>query len=46
MVALVFGLILWRTPFGYMVQATGGNRRAADFAGIDTDRVRFWSLVL
>ena len=45
-VALVFGLILWRTPFGYMVKATGGNRRAAGFAGIDTDRVRFLSLVL
>ncbi len=45
-VALVFGLILWRTPFGYMVRATGGNRRAAGFAGIDTDRVRFRSLVL
>jgi ribose transport system permease protein len=45
-VALVFGLILWRTPFGYMVKATGGNRRAAAFAGIDTDRVRFLSLVL
>ena len=25
--------------------ATGGNRRAADYAGINTDRVRFWSLV-
>jgi ribose transport system permease protein len=45
-VALVFGLILWRTPFGYMTKATGGNRRAAAFAGIDTDRVRFRSLVL
>ena len=44
--ALVFGLILWRTPFGYMVRATGGNRRAAGFAGINTDRVRFLSLVL
>ncbi len=45
-VALIFGLILWRTPFGYMVRATGGNRRAAGFAGIDTDRVRFLSLLL
>ncbi len=33
-------------PFGYMVKATGGNRRAADYAGINTDRVRFQSLVL
>ncbi len=42
--AIVFGVILWRTPFGYMVKATGGNRRAADYAGINTDRVRFLSL--
>jgi len=44
-IALVFGVILWRTPFGYMVTATGGNRRAAGYAGIDTDRVRFLSLL-
>jgi ribose transport system permease protein len=46
LLALILGLILWRTPFGYMVKAVGGNRRAAGFAGIDTDRVRFTSLVL
>lgn len=44
--AIVFGLILWRTPFGFMVKATGGNLRAAGFAGIDTNAVRFRSLVL
>ena len=44
-IALVFGVILWRTPFGYKVTATGGNRRAAGYAGIDTDRVRFLSLL-
>jgi len=44
--AVIFGLVLWRMPFGYMVKATGGNRRAADYAGINTDRVRFLSLVL
>ena len=44
--AVVFGVILWRTPFGYRVKATGGNRRAAPYAGIDTDRVRFLSLLL
>jgi ribose transport system permease protein len=43
--AVIFGLVLWRMPFGYMVKATGGNRRAADYAGINTDRVRFLSLV-
>ena len=45
-VALILGLILWRTPFGYMVKAVGGNRRAAGFAGINVDRVRFTNLVL
>ncbi|MGH6891609.1 MAG: ABC transporter permease, partial [Dongiaceae bacterium] len=44
-VAAVFGVILWRTPFGYQVTATGGNRRAAGYAGINTDRVRFLSLL-
>ena len=29
------------TPFGQKVFATGGNRRAADYAGINTRRVRF-----
>jgi ribose transport system permease protein len=29
-----------------MVTATGGNRRAASYAGINTDRVRFASLLL
>jgi ribose transport system permease protein len=44
-IAIVFGVILWKTPFGYMVTATGGNRRAAGYAGINTDRVRFVSLL-
>ncbi len=43
--ALVAGLVLAKTVWGYRVLATGGNRRAADYAGIDTDAVRFWSLL-
>ena len=43
--AVAAGIVLAKTPIGYRVMATGGNRRAADYAGIDTDRVRFWSLV-
>lgn len=43
--ALVAGIVLGYTPIGQMVLATGGNRRAADYAGISTNRVRFWSLV-
>jgi len=44
--AAIFAVILWKSPFGYMVTATGGNRRAAGYAGINTDRVRFASLLL
>lgn len=44
-VALLAGMVLGLTPVGQMVFATGGNKRAADYAGINTDRVRFWSLV-
>lgn len=44
-IAVAAGVILARTPFGYSVIATGGNRRAAEYAGIDTDRVRFLSLL-
>ncbi|MHA1153522.1 MAG: ABC transporter permease [Alphaproteobacteria bacterium] len=43
--AIIFGVLLWRAPIGYMIKATGGNRRAASYAGINTDRVRFLSLV-
>lgn len=44
-IAVAAGLVLARTRFGYAVMATGGNRRAAGYAGIDTDRVRLISLV-
>ena len=43
--AIIAGIILAKTAAGYMVMATGGNRRAAQYAGINTDRVRFLSLV-
>ena len=43
--ALIAGIVLGYTPVGQKVYATGGNRRAADYAGIDTERVRFWRLV-
>ncbi len=43
--AVIAGIVLAKTAAGYMVMATGGNRRAAEYAGINTDRVRFLSLV-
>lgn len=46
LVALVAGGVLAYTPFGQKVYATGGNIRAAAYAGINTDRVRFLALLL
>lgn len=44
-IAIVAGIVLSLTPIGQKIYATGGNRRAADYAGINTRRVRFVSLV-
>jgi ribose transport system permease protein len=45
-VALVLGVVLHRTPFGYRVLAIGSNPEAAAFAGISVSRVRMQVLVL
>jgi ribose transport system permease protein len=45
LVAAVAAVVLGATPFGQKIYATGGNRRAADYAGIDTNRVRFIALM-
>ncbi|WSH68235.1 ABC transporter permease (plasmid) [Rhizobium ruizarguesonis] len=45
-VALIAGIVLAYTPFGLKVCATGGNIRAAAYAGINTNRVRFVALML
>jgi len=45
LIAIVAGIVLGYTPFGQKIYATGGNRRAADYAGINTRRVRFISLM-
>lgn len=45
-VALIAGIVLAYTPFGQKVYATGGNMRAAAYAGINTNRARFISLML
>ncbi len=41
----IAGMVLGYMPFGQQVYATGGNRRAADYAGINTNRVRFVALL-
>jgi ribose transport system permease protein len=45
LVALLAGIVLAYTPFGQKVFATGGNVRAAAYAGINTNRVRFTALM-
>ncbi|RUV45697.1 MULTISPECIES: ABC transporter permease [unclassified Mesorhizobium] len=45
-VAVIAGVVLAHTPFGQKVYATGGNIRAAAYAGINTNRARFISLML
>ncbi|MGH6902162.1 MAG: ABC transporter permease [Geminicoccaceae bacterium] len=45
-VAALAGIVLGYTTFGQKVYATGGNRRAAAYAGINTNRVRVIALLL
>jgi ribose transport system permease protein len=44
-VAIIAGIVLAFMPFGQRIYATGGNRRAADYAGINTNRIRFIAIV-
>ncbi len=46
LIAAIAGIVLGYTVFGQQVYATGGNRRAADYAGISTNRVRVIALML
>ena len=46
LVALIAGVVLAHTTFGEKVYAIGGNERAANFAGINTRRVRFTSFLI
>lgn len=43
---VVFHVILRRTPFGRQVLATGGNKIAAGYSGIDTDRIKIAVLMM
>jgi ribose transport system permease protein len=46
-IAVAIGaVVLNRTRFGRQVLATGGNRTAADFTGINTKRIKFQVLLL
>ena len=43
---VVFHVVFRRTPFGRQVLATGGNRTAARFSGIRTDRIKIAALMI
>ncbi|HET7716029.1 MAG TPA: ABC transporter permease, partial [Bauldia sp.] len=45
LVSLIAGIVLAYMPYGQRIYATGGNRRAAAYAGINTNRIRFIALV-
>jgi ribose transport system permease protein len=45
LVSLIAGIVLGYMPYGQKLYATGGNRRAADYAGINTSRIRFIALM-
>jgi ribose transport system permease protein len=43
---VVGAIVLAKTPFGRRVLATGGNRTAAEFTGVNTRRIKFTVLVV
>ena len=45
LVSLIAGVVLAFMPYGQKLYATGGNRRAADYAGINTNYIRFTALL-
>lgn len=44
-ICLITGILLNKTRFGRNLYATGGNRQAAEFCGIDTKRITFFVFV-
>lgn len=45
LVSVVAGIVIGFMPYGQRLYATGGNIRAAAYAGINTNRVRFAALI-
>ncbi len=41
LMAVVFGIVLHKTPFGRKLYAIGNNRTAAQFSGIKVQKIRF-----
>lgn len=45
LVSVIAGFVLGFMPFGQRIYATGGNIRAASYAGINTSRIRFIAFI-
>ncbi|MEW9612754.1 ABC transporter permease [Shinella sp. S4-D37] len=45
-IAAILSLVLWATPFGNRLLATGGSRESAESRGVRTDRVKIAAFVL
>lgn len=45
LVSVIAGIVIGFMPYGQRLYATGGNIRAAAYAGINTNRVRFAALI-
>ncbi len=45
-IAVILSLVLWATPFGNRLLATGGSRESAESRGVRTDRVKIAAFVL
>jgi ribose transport system permease protein len=45
-VVAIAAVALGKTAFGRRVLATGGNRTAAEFSGVDTSRIKFSVLLI
>lgn len=41
-IAIIAGIILKKTPFGWHVLSIGGNEKASKLSGIKVDRVKIW----
>ncbi|MBB3426059.1 simple sugar transport system permease protein/ribose transport system permease protein [Rhizobium sp. BK312] len=46
LVAAVLALVLWLTPFGNRLLATGGSRESAESRGVQTDRIKIATFIL
>jgi simple sugar transport system permease protein len=45
-VAAILSLLLWATPFGNRLLATGGSRESAESRGVRTDRIKIAAFIL